>query len=105
MEDYGTLQKLIEELRRIILDLKTTYSIGPSVQSYYESFTPTSAATAITITYAAGTQPIISNVFAESTAVLGPVNDDNTQQIFWYGQAPTSVQVVSTRPIESITQS
>ena len=81
--------------------LKTAQNVGASIKCYYYSYTPT-AVTTLTITYASGTQPIISQVYTEGgDAVLGSV-DGVEQKLYFYAQTSSEVQIVSTRPILNV---
>lgn len=102
MEDSKTIQQLIEQMEREIHDLKTASKKSPVIKTFWLSYM-TQGRSDITITYADGPQPIITNVYSWSTVELGPVVD-NKQIIFYSGYTDTYVWVASTRPILSITQ-
>lgn len=102
MEDYETLQQLLEQLEREIKDLKTSHSLSPSVKTFSSTITPTSTGT-LTITYSVGQSPIISDSYTYSNSILSTISN-NTQKLFYNGQASMPVMVASTRPILSITQ-
>lgn len=102
MEDSKDLQQLIKEMEREILALKIAAMKSPEVRTFWVSYT-TSGTSNITITYEDGDQPIITNAYSWGNISLGPVSN-NTQTLFYYGQADIDIWIVSTRPILSITQ-
>ena len=101
MDKAKDYQKLVQTMEREVRALKTAQNVGASIKCYYYSYTPT-AVTTLTITYASGTQPIISQVYTEGgDAVLGSV-DGVEQKLYFYAQTSSEVQIVSTRPILNV---
>lgn len=97
------LQDTIKRFEQELRDLKTAAKSSPIVRSFQTTFLPTSGIAPITITYGAGTQPIITNVYAEGTAILGRPSG-NMQKVFYEATAPTTITIVSTRQILSVSQ-
>lgn len=102
MEDSKTIQQLIEQMEREIHDLKTATKKAPTIKTFWYSY-KTRGRTNITITYADGPQPIVSNAYCWDVIELGPVVN-NKQTMFYSGQADIDVWIVATRPILSVTQ-
>ena len=100
--DENKLQSLIQSLEHEIHGLKNASNKSPEVKTFWKSYT-TSGPNNITITYETGTQPIITNVYSWGNIILGPVSN-NTQKLFYSGQADIDIWITSTRPILSITQ-
>lgn len=91
----------VKNLKQEILDLKQTKKAN--VASKYYIFTQSSATyyNSWLVTYKAGTQPIIAEVLSSSDTALSAPNG-NTQYLFSFSQATTSVTVLATREILSI---
>lgn len=93
---------MLIDMSREIRDLKTAHSMSPSVKTFFATIEPQSTQP-ITITYKAGTNDIITDIYTDADAVLGSVNN-NVQKVYFSSQAPVDVIIVSTRPILSVTQ-
>lgn len=104
MTDEANFQKMLQALERELRDLKTSHAVGGGMLMFSASILPESTNPLI-IQYAAGSQPILTQVFTDAEAVLGPVDENsNTQKVFFSSQAIVKVAIASTRQIVSITQ-
>lgn len=100
MNDYDKLQEMLMTIERDLRDLKTRKNIAGIVQAYtYEIHV--SDLTTKTITYASGSQPIITDVYGYGSHVLSTV-EDNEQKLFVFAQDENDLVIVSTRPITSV---
>lgn len=105
MEDYETVQEMVKAMENELYALKTRKNIAGLISSYVYPITSAEVQT-LTITYASGSQPIISDIYgsgasALSMATLGTVSD-NTQKLFITTADSVEIILVSTRPIESV---
>ena len=95
------LWRKYKNMKQELLDLKQFKKAN--VASKYYIFTQSGGTyyNAWRITYKNGTQPIIAEALSYSdTALSSPAG--NTQYLFSYSQAITSLTILSTREVESI---
>lgn len=100
MDKDGNFSLLIKNIEKELRGLKEAHNVGASVIPYFYQFQSTSNNT-LTITYGSGRQDIITQVFIDGDAILGPV-DDGAQKLFISGQTSSTIWLVSTRPIINV---
>ena len=98
----NTLQIMLAKLEREILALKTAGKASPRIQAYTKVLENAPIGTR-TITYADGSQPIISEFYFENGDAVGFTPSGNTQKVVIFSQSVGDLTVVSIRPIVSIT--
>jgi len=100
MTSLYEFEEFLKKMKQTELELKTRQNIAGLAKSYYYTFTPDSVQPR-TITYANGSQPIITEVYTEGNVTLA-VPSGNTQKMFFYAQDAVTVRLVSTRKIVSV---
>lgn len=99
MEDEKSLQELIISYERELLALKTGYNVAPNVNVNVAKYSGDST-NKLVIEYEDGVEPIITNVYSEQSAILGPVVG-RSQNVF-FANSVGDVEVVSTRKILNV---
>lgn len=99
----NTLQIELVRLAREITNLKTAHSVSPMIRAYTMRKQISDFSNPVTITYADGNQPIISELFFDWGDAIGLTPTGNTQKVVVSSQVVGYLTVVSTRQILSIT--
>jgi hypothetical protein len=95
------LWRKLKGFRNELLNLKQSKKVGTNCKYYIYKVTGADTHYAWQITYKAGDQPIISEVYSYyHTSLTVPVN--NKQYIISFSQASAELTVLSTREIQSV---
>lgn len=91
----------VKNMRQEILNLKQVKKANCASKYYIYTAGDGSYYTKWLITYKAGTQPIISEVFSYADTSLSAPSG-NQQYVFSFAQVATSITVLSTREIDTV---